>query len=86
MGLWAQGVRVSPSTGPPEPVSGERIIEPLLEDPFPDYDTDMKRMFQAGLNGRVPVPLEKRFLIHPSPWRKRSSASEGDRREEIVEV
>jgi hypothetical protein len=40
MGLWAQGVRVSPSTGPPEPVSGERIIEPLLEDPFPDYDTE----------------------------------------------
>ena len=40
MGLWAQGVRVSPSTGPPEPVSGERIIEPWLDDPFPDYDTE----------------------------------------------
>ena len=24
----------------------------------------MKTMFQAGLNGRLPVPSEKRFLIH----------------------
>ena len=40
LGLWARGVRVSPSTGPPEPVYGERIIEPLIEDPFPDYDTE----------------------------------------------
>ena len=40
LGLWAQGVRVSPATGPPEPVSGERIIEPWLDDPVPDYDTE----------------------------------------------
>jgi len=24
----------------------------------------MKTMFQSGLNGRVPIPPEKRFLIH----------------------
>jgi hypothetical protein len=24
----------------------------------------MKTMFQVGLNARVPVPTEKRFLIH----------------------
>ncbi len=24
----------------------------------------IKTMFQGGLNGRVPVPPEKRFLIH----------------------
>ncbi|MEI8141209.1 MAG: hypothetical protein WCI03_15255 [bacterium] len=48
MGLWAQGVRVSPSTGPPAPVSGERIIESLLEDPFPDYDTEPVMAYANG--------------------------------------
>ncbi len=48
MGLWAQGVRVSPSTGPPEPVSGERIIEPWLDDPFPDYDTEPVMAYANG--------------------------------------
>ena len=38
LGLWEQGVRVSPSTGPPKPM--ERVIEPWFEDPFPDYDTE----------------------------------------------
>jgi hypothetical protein len=36
--LWAQGVRVSPARAPPEIV--ERVIEPWLDDPFPDYDTE----------------------------------------------
>jgi hypothetical protein len=40
LGLWEQGVRVSPTTGPPAPVSSKRIIEPWLDDPFPDYDTE----------------------------------------------
>lgn len=54
LGLWEQGVRVTPSTGPPAgplplvgragrpptPVSRERIVEPWLDDPFPDYDTE----------------------------------------------
>ena len=39
LGLWEQGVRVTPSTGPP--VSRERIVEPWLDDPFPDYDTEV---------------------------------------------
>ena len=38
LGLWAQGVRVSPARAPPEIV--ERVIEPWLDDPFPDYDTE----------------------------------------------
>ena len=38
LGLWEQGVRVNPSTGPPEPM--DRVIEPWLEDPFPDYDIE----------------------------------------------
>jgi hypothetical protein len=28
----------------------------------------MKTMFQVGLNERVPVPPEKRFLIHPTAF------------------
>ena len=45
LGLWEQGVRVGPSTGPPAPETGESIIEPLLEDPFPDYDTEAVVMY-----------------------------------------
>ncbi len=40
LGLWAQGVRVSPTTGPPSHLPGERISEPWLDDPSPDYDAD----------------------------------------------
>jgi hypothetical protein len=36
--LWAQGVRVAPARAPPE--IAERVIEPCLDDPFPDYDTE----------------------------------------------
>jgi hypothetical protein len=36
LGLWEAGVRVESARDPPEPV--ERVIEPLLDDPFPDYD------------------------------------------------
>ena len=48
LGLWDQGVRVSPTTGPP-PVSvpAERIVEPLL-DPFPDYDTEPIMAYANG--------------------------------------
>ena len=49
LGLWEQGVRVSPARAPPEIV--DRVIppspvgyggqaEPWLDDPFPDYDTE----------------------------------------------
>ena len=39
VGMWVNeirnhGVRISPSTGPPT----MGVIEPLLEDPMPDYD------------------------------------------------
>jgi len=36
LGLWQQGVRVGPARDPPV----ERVIEPWLDDPFPDYDTE----------------------------------------------
>ena len=36
LGLWQQGVRVGPARDPPV----ERVIEPRLDDPFPDYHTE----------------------------------------------
>ena len=36
--LWQQGVRILPARGPPEPA--DWVIEPCLDDPFPDYDTE----------------------------------------------
>jgi len=38
LGLWEQGVRVLPARAPPE--LAERVIEPWIHDPFPDYDTE----------------------------------------------
>ena len=36
LGLWEAGVRVDAARDPPEPA--EPVIEPWLDDPFPDYD------------------------------------------------
>ena len=36
LGLWEAGVRVDAARDPPELV--EQVIEPWLDDPFPDYD------------------------------------------------
>jgi len=36
LGLWEQGVRVHTGADPP----AEYTVEPWLEDPFPDYDTE----------------------------------------------
>jgi hypothetical protein len=38
LGLWSQGVRVSPARAPPE--IAEWVIEPCFDDPFPDYNTE----------------------------------------------
>ena len=46
VGMWVNeirnhGVRIAPSTGPPATETIERgqlVIEPLLDDPMPDYD------------------------------------------------
>ena len=38
LGLWEQGVRVSPAQAPPP--TTEWVIEPCFDDPFPDYDTE----------------------------------------------
>ena len=46
LGLWDQGVRVSPATGPPAPA--ERVIEPWLGDPLPDYDTEPVMAYANG--------------------------------------
>jgi hypothetical protein len=44
LGLWQQGVRVTPTTGPPP----QTVIEPWLDDPFPDYDTEPVMMHANG--------------------------------------
>ena len=36
LGLWQEGVRVHSGTDPP----GETTLDPWLDDPFPDYDTE----------------------------------------------
>jgi hypothetical protein len=36
LGLWQEGVRVHSGTDPP----GETALDPWLDDPFPDYDTE----------------------------------------------
>lgn len=38
LGLWEAGVRVDAARDPPEPF--EPVIEPWLDDPFPDYDQE----------------------------------------------
>jgi hypothetical protein len=55
LGLWQQGVRLYPSTGPPEIV--DRVIEPWLDDPFPDYDTEPVMMYanEPARHGVVPT-------------------------------
>ena len=44
LGLWEQGVRVTPATGPPP----QTVIEPWLDDPFPDYDTEPVTMYASN--------------------------------------
>ncbi len=38
LGLWEQGVSVLPARAPPE--IADRVIEPWLDHPFPDYDVE----------------------------------------------
>jgi hypothetical protein len=47
LGLWEQGVRVSPSTGPPVEIV-ERVIETCIDDQFPDYDTEPVMVYANG--------------------------------------
>jgi hypothetical protein len=46
LGLWQQGVRVSSARASPE--IADRAIEPWLDDPFPDYDTEPVMMYANG--------------------------------------
>ena len=36
LGLWEEGVRVHTGSDPPP----SPVVEPWLDDPFPDYDTE----------------------------------------------
>jgi hypothetical protein len=46
LGLWQQGVRVTSARAPPE--IDEWVIEPWLDDPCPDYDTEPVMMYANG--------------------------------------
>ena len=39
LGLWEAGVRVDAARDPPEPA--EPVIEPWLDDPFPNYENEL---------------------------------------------
>ena len=43
LGLWQEGVCVHCGTDPP----GETTLDPWLDDPFPDYDTEPVVAFSA---------------------------------------
>ena len=61
MGLWAQGVRV---IRPASALQNVGLYPILTFSPVFRMISTMKTMFQVGLNEHVPVPPEKRFLIH----------------------
>ena len=42
--LWQLGLRVHSGTDPP----GETTLDPWLDDPFPDYDTEPVVAFSAS--------------------------------------
>jgi hypothetical protein len=44
LGLRDQGVRVTPATSPPP----QTVIEPWLDDPFLDYDTEPVTIHASG--------------------------------------
>jgi hypothetical protein len=44
LGLWQEGVRVHAGADPP----ARTIIEPWMDDPFPDYDTEPVMMYANG--------------------------------------
>ena len=46
LGLWAQGIRVSSARAPPE--IADRVIEPWMDAPFPDYDTEPVMAYANG--------------------------------------
>jgi hypothetical protein len=46
LGLWEAGVRVDAARDPPAPA--EPVIEPWLDDPFPDYDTEPVTMYASN--------------------------------------
>ncbi len=45
LGLWQEGECVHSGTDPP----GETTLDPWLDDPFPDYDTEPVVAFSANL-------------------------------------
>ena len=64
LGLWQEGVRVHSGTDPP----GETTLDPWLDDPFPDYDTEpVWRSPPPETSGSARVRLSHPLFSGPSP-------------------
>jgi hypothetical protein len=62
LGLWQEGVRVHSGTDPP----GETTLDPWLDDPFPDYDTELSwRSPPPERSGSARVRLSHPLLSGP---------------------
>ena len=62
LGLWQEGVRVHCGTDPP----GETTLDPWLDDPFPDYDTELSwRSPPPERSGSARVRLSHRLFSGP---------------------
>jgi hypothetical protein len=62
LGLWQEGVRVHSGTDPP----GETTLDPWLDDPFPDYDTELSwRSPPPERSGGARVRLSHPLLSGP---------------------
>ena len=70
LGLWEAGVRVDAARDPPEPE--ERILEPWLEDPFPDDDPEPVFAQNSEPRQRRGAPRKPAFSLisTPSGWRR----------------
>jgi hypothetical protein len=67
LGLWEAGVRVGAARDPPQPV--EPVIEPGLDDPFPDYEIEAVQQARDGklaTRGAVSCALGARISRPPT--------------------
>ena len=66
LGLWQEGVRVHSGTDPP----GEKTLDPWLDDPFPDYDTEPIVAPPPETSGSARVRLSHPLFQRPPALRR----------------
>lgn len=72
LGLWEQGVRVSPSAGPPAPVPGERIIELVIGAVGGGVLGYGLYRFIGCSTGTCPITSPKLMWMRSKQWRRNS--------------